>query len=204
MTALWNIRFALCAALTLIAPARVLGTHHARVKEAVSKSIAVLQTSQDQGKIPCVSCHHQSLPLAVYSSARLRGVPVDEERVRKHSGATFRMLSGYDFALQMPLDAFGFGYGLLVIEDAGIDTGLTARSLRGDSPRTSTRTGIGAQTTYARPTPTARSRARRSRFVRSLVTSRRPITSTSESGSREHAGGSPNRILLRRKTARFD
>ena len=116
-------------AIFAIVPACAREINDTRVTEAVSRSIAALQRSQDQWKIPCMSCHHHGVPLVLYQSARLHGVKVNEESVRAFSVKTFRMLSGYEMALQMPLDAFGIGYGLLAIENAGINAGITAEIL---------------------------------------------------------------------------
>ncbi len=65
-----------------------------RVKEAVEKSLALLQRSGAQftRMSGCYSCHHQSLPQMALGAARTRGLQLDEPAARLQTDATVTVL----------------------------------------------------------------------------------------------------------------
>jgi hypothetical protein len=83
-------RIGVCAFTALFVSGVVAATSHqdestVRVRSAVTKSIALLQTSghawvEEAG---CASCHHQSLPALTFALARARGFTVDDRMSRE-------------------------------------------------------------------------------------------------------------------------
>src|SRR5581483_6317998 len=58
----------------------------ARVKEAVARALPLIQkgAAGHMEHRTCFACHHQALPLLALTTARSRGLAIDEEEVRKH------------------------------------------------------------------------------------------------------------------------
>ena len=53
----------------------------ARIREAATKAVAMIQKSQKSwySKQSCFSCHQQVLPALAFRAAREHGIPVDEQ-----------------------------------------------------------------------------------------------------------------------------
>jgi hypothetical protein len=100
------------------------------VREAAERTLTLLEKTGAEWKVPCVSCHHQSLAMIALDSARRHGLPVDEPAARAHVERTLKpMLTSVDAALGIPIDAFAMGYGLLAADAAGIKPNLVTSVL---------------------------------------------------------------------------
>jgi N-acyl-D-amino-acid deacylase len=122
-----NLRLkpAVCALFALVP---LLGTaappEELRVREAVSRTLSLLERTTVQWKAGCFSCHHQGLVMMAQDAARRRGMPADESAARDHAARTLAVLSSVDTAVQSPLDVIGHGYGLLAAKAQNIGRNL--------------------------------------------------------------------------------
>ncbi len=99
-----------------------------RVAAAAQKSVALLQNVAGQWKSPCLSCHHQSMPLLALEAARARGIAVNEAAAQAAAERTFRFLSDVDAAARIEhlIDpALSEGYALLGAHAAGVAPNLS-------------------------------------------------------------------------------
>jgi hypothetical protein len=100
----------------------------ARVIAKASRSVALLQKVAGQWKNPCLSCHHQAMPLIALESARLHGIPVQEQTAQAAAERTFRYLTDIDGAVRIDLlidPALFGGYSLIAAHAAGAGPSLT-------------------------------------------------------------------------------
>jgi ankyrin repeat protein len=100
----------------------------ARIISSAAKSVALLQNVAAQWKNPCISCHHQAMPLIALETARLHGIPVQEPAAQSVAERTFRYLNDIDVATRIdPLidPALFGGYSLLAAHAAGVSPSLT-------------------------------------------------------------------------------
>jgi ankyrin repeat protein len=101
----------------------------ARIQEATTKAVAVIQKSQKTwySKQNCFSCHQQVLPALAFRAAREHGIPVDEPAAHADAAAAFGYLSNLDRAVEYThiIDpAMDDGYGLLAANAAGLRPSL--------------------------------------------------------------------------------
>jgi hypothetical protein len=109
-------------ALCLVAAA-VAAT--AGVRESAEKTLALVEKTAVEWKIPCASCHHQGLGLLALDAARLRGFRVDEPAAQAMVARTIApLLQSVDGALDMTVDPFAFGYTMAAASTAGIQPNL--------------------------------------------------------------------------------
>ncbi len=123
------------SAVTLLAMAACGTIAHAgtvpdaRIREAASRTLVLLQKVGSDWKVQCVSCHHQSLPMMALQSARERGLPIDEQAARAHAAKTLApLLSSIDKAVQANFiidPPVSDGYALLTAHAAGVAPSLT-------------------------------------------------------------------------------
>ena len=88
-----NLRFVLL--LLGLGPAEAAGLDPAVVRQAVEKSVKLLQAAGPPffDKSGCISCHNQSLPAMAVGLARERGLTVNEPIARQTLKATLAVLS---------------------------------------------------------------------------------------------------------------
>lgn len=97
----------------------------ARVGEAATKAVAVLQNSQKvwYTKETCASCHQQVFPAMAFRAAREHGIRVDEPAALADAQAAFRFYSDLDRAVEYTYvidPALGDAYSLLGADAAGV------------------------------------------------------------------------------------
>ncbi len=103
----------------------------ARIREAATKAVAVIQSSQKNwfSKANCYSCHQQILPAWAFRAAREHGIPVDEKAARADAIAAFGFYSNLDRAVQWThiIDpALDDGWGLTAASAAGMRPNLSS------------------------------------------------------------------------------
>src|SRR5689334_22801496 len=106
------------------APARV-DADEGRVREAAEKTVELMQKTQGNWKVPCLSCHHQGLGFMALHEARRHGIAVDEAAAHAHAEKLFGQVSGVEGAVTVGLDSLGLGYGMAAARAAGIGPNLT-------------------------------------------------------------------------------
>jgi hypothetical protein len=89
----------------------------ARVRDAATKAVALIQKSQKgwYSKQSCFSCHQQVLPALAFRAAREHGMPVDEPAAHADAAGAFGFYANLDRAVQYThlIDpALSDGYGL--------------------------------------------------------------------------------------------
>jgi ankyrin repeat protein len=111
--------------LCSVAPAWAGDITLARMREAATKAVVVLQKSQKTWytKESCVSCHQQVFPAMAFRAAREHGIPVDEPAALADAQAGFSFYSNleraveYTYVIDPPL---GDGYPLIGADAAGV------------------------------------------------------------------------------------
>src|SRR3954453_21339869 len=58
------------------------------VRESTERTLALLEKTAAEWKVPCPSCHHQSLAMIALDSARRHGLGVDEPAAQVHVAKT--------------------------------------------------------------------------------------------------------------------
>jgi hypothetical protein len=114
--------------LIVAAALPALAASEASVRESAAKSVALLQKAAGQWRMPCVSCHHQSMPMLALEAARAHGLAVDEPAARAAAERAFKHFTDIDLAVQAHglIDpAVGDGYTLVGAHAAGVQPGLT-------------------------------------------------------------------------------
>src|SRR4051812_18715602 len=102
----------------------------ASVRESTERTLALLEKTAAEWKVPCLSCHHQSLAMIALGSARRHGLPVNEPAAQAHVAKTLKpFLTSVDGVLGIPIDAFAMGYGLIAADSAGIQPNLVTSVL---------------------------------------------------------------------------
>ena len=101
----------------------------ARIREAATKAVALIQSSQKSwpSKESCYSCHQQMLPAIAFRAAREHGIPVDEPAAHADAAFAFGFYSNLDRAVQYThiIDpAMDDGYGLMAADAAGVRPSL--------------------------------------------------------------------------------
>src|SRR5579863_9930042 len=101
----------------------------ARVQEAATKAVAVIQKSQKTwySKQSCVSCHQQILPALAFQAAREHGIVVDEKAAHADAAAAFGYFSKFDRAVEFThiIDpALDDGYSMIAANAAGLRPSL--------------------------------------------------------------------------------
>ena len=100
---------------------------NALIRDAVTKSIALMQHSSDaflQNRRTCVSCHHQNLQGVALGWARDRGFAIDEPSAgriidRQLDTWSRRVNAAYEMDRPMPVPPQLLGYGLLGLSALG-------------------------------------------------------------------------------------
>ncbi len=110
----------------------VEGAAHANARAAATKAIALLQRSITtwEAERTCASCHHQHLPLALFKTARQRGVVFDVAAVTATATRMARPAANLDFAVQavMQIDpSLDTGSWLNSITDVGVSHTLATQ-----------------------------------------------------------------------------
>lgn len=100
-----------------------------RIREAATKAVALIQTSQKDwyNKQSCSSCHQQVLPALAFRAAREHGIRVDEDLAHADAVKSFGYFSNLDRAVQYThvIDpALDTGQQLIAAEAAGIRPSL--------------------------------------------------------------------------------
>jgi ankyrin repeat protein len=101
----------------------------ARIREAATKAVAVIQQSQKgwSSKQSCFSCHQQVLPALAFRAARQHGIAVDEAAAHADAANAFGFYANLDRAVQYThvIDpALDDGYGLMAADAVGIHPSL--------------------------------------------------------------------------------
>jgi hypothetical protein len=97
----------------------------ATVRETAERTLTLLEKTTAEWKVPCLSCHHQSLAMIALDSARRHGLAVNEPAAQAQVAKTLApMLTSVDAALGVPIDTFAMGYGLIAADGAGIQPNL--------------------------------------------------------------------------------
>ena len=104
-------------------------TSTARIQEAATKAIAIIQNSQKNwyARQSCFSCHQQVLPALAFRSAREHGIPVDEPAAHADAAAAFGFYSNLERAVEYShiIDpSLSDGNGLLGANAAGVRPSL--------------------------------------------------------------------------------
>lgn len=66
----------------------------ARIRDAATKAVALIQSSQKSwpSKASCYSCHQQVLPALAFRAAREHGIPVDEPAAHANAANAFGLM----------------------------------------------------------------------------------------------------------------
>ncbi|MBM3763172.1 MAG: hypothetical protein FJW36_23375 [Acidobacteria bacterium] len=72
-----------------------------QIRASATKAVAMIQKVNAQWKLPCFSCHHQTLGDMAIASARLRGIAVDEKLALQSATKTYRRLLDIDGAIRV-------------------------------------------------------------------------------------------------------
>ncbi len=90
---------------------------------SASRAVSLLQKVAGQWRSPCLSCHHQTMPMLALQSARTHGLPVDEAAAKQAAERTFKSLANFDSVAQVRglIDpALSEGYTLAGAHAAGV------------------------------------------------------------------------------------
>src|SRR5690349_18898636 len=65
------------------------------IRSAVERSLALLQKGATEYTVKrtCFSCHHQALPIVVFTAARARGFAIDEKELQRQLKFTAAFLA---------------------------------------------------------------------------------------------------------------
>jgi ankyrin repeat protein len=178
-------------------------TSTARIQEAATKAVAIIQKSQQNwyAKHSCFSCHQQVLPALAFRFAREHGVPVDESAAHADAAAAFGYFSNFERAVEYThiIDpALSDGYGMIAANSVGVRpsvvTAVYARLLaarqeadghwesaderppQSYSPFTATAISLHAIQLYAHPSQKADAQARAERARSWLLSHQPPAT----------------------------
>jgi hypothetical protein len=104
-------------------------TSAARIQEAATKAVAIIQKSQKgwYTKERCFSCHQQVLPALAFRVAREHGIAVDEQAAHADAAAAFNYFSDFERAVEYThiIDpALSDGYGMIAANAAGLRPSL--------------------------------------------------------------------------------
>src|SRR5271168_970331 len=74
----------------------------ARIQEAATKAVAIIQKSQKNwyAKQSCFSCHQQVLPAVAFRLAGEHGIPVDEQAAHADAAGAFGFYSNLERAVE--------------------------------------------------------------------------------------------------------
>jgi ankyrin repeat protein len=116
-------------AVVCIAPLCARDTTPEQTRQAATKALAVIQSSQKNWytKQSCVSCHQQVFPAFAFRAAREHGIPFDEQAAHADASATFSFYSDLARAVEYThvIDpALGDGYPLIGAYAAGVRPNL--------------------------------------------------------------------------------
>lgn len=162
----------------------------ARIREAATKAVAVIQKSQKNwySKQSCVSCHQQVFPALAFRVAREHGIAVDEQSAHADAASAFGYFSDLERAVEYThvIDpALNDGYALVAAHAAGMKPslvtavyarliavrqeadghweGMDERPPQAYSPFTATTISLRAVQLYAHPSLKADTEARAAR-----------------------------------------
>jgi ankyrin repeat protein len=104
-------------------------TSAARIQEATTKAVSVIQKSQKTWytKQSCVSCHQQIFPALAFRAAREHGIAVDEQAAHADAAAAFGYFSNFERAVEYThiIDpALDDGYSMFAANAAGLRPSL--------------------------------------------------------------------------------
>ncbi len=108
----------------------------ARIQEAATKAVAIIQQSQKgwYTKQSCASCHQQILPALAFRAAREHGIPVDEKAAHADAAAAFGHFADFERAVERShiIDpGMDDAFEMIAANAAGVRPGLaTAASAR--------------------------------------------------------------------------
>jgi ankyrin repeat protein len=105
------------------------GDTSARIQEAATKAVAIIQKSQKgwYTKERCFSCHQQVLPALAFRFAREHGIAVDEMAAHADAAAAFGYFSNFERAVEYThiIDpALSDSYGLIAANAVGVRPSL--------------------------------------------------------------------------------
>ena len=105
------------------------GDETARIRDAATKAVAIIQSSQKSwpSKQSCYSCHQQILPSLAFRAARQHGIPVDETAAHADAAFAFGFYSNLDRAVQNTFvidPALDDGWGLVAADADGVRPNL--------------------------------------------------------------------------------
>lgn len=103
-----------------------------RVRTAAAKAIALMEKTNANWNVPCLSCHNQAMAGISFSVAREHGLPVDEQAAKKHIGKVFGpYYSDFDSViqgLQIIDPGMAESYALIAAAHSGIRNASTRAS----------------------------------------------------------------------------
>ena len=113
----------------LVSSAWAGDTSTARIQEAATKAVALIQKSQKNwyAKESCFSCHQQVFPALAFRVAREHGIAVDEAAAHADAADAFGYFSKFERAVEYTniIDpALSDGYGMLAANAAGVRPSL--------------------------------------------------------------------------------
>ena len=116
-------------AACLVSVAWAGDTSSARIQEAATRAVAIIQKSQQSwyAKQSCFSCHQQVFPALAFRFAREHGIPVDEPEALADAAAAFGYFSKFERAVEFShvIDpGLADGYGLIAADSAGVRPSL--------------------------------------------------------------------------------
>jgi hypothetical protein len=91
-----------CLILCSVSFLRAGDTSTARIQNAATKAVALIQKSQKTryAKASCFSCHQQLFPAIAFRYAREHGIPVDEKAAHDDAAAAFGFYSNLERAVE--------------------------------------------------------------------------------------------------------
>lgn len=72
-----------------------------QIRVATTKAVSMIQKVNAQWKLPCLSCHYQTLGDMAIASARARGLAVNEKLALQSATKTYRRLLDLDSAVRI-------------------------------------------------------------------------------------------------------
>jgi len=117
------------AVLCSISVVQAGDTSAARIQEAATKAVSLIQKSQKSwyAKQRCVSCHQQVFPALAFRTAHEHGIPVDEQAAHADAAAAFGYFSKFERAVEYThlIDpGLSDGYAMIGAHAAGMRPSL--------------------------------------------------------------------------------
>ncbi|MDR3619622.1 MAG: amidohydrolase family protein [Paludisphaera borealis] len=125
----------LTVVLALVVPASAAGPPHDRVKEAVTKGLALVQKAASNYPThrDCFACHHQTLPMLATVKAHDAGVSADETLLQAQAEFTLESFVEKRSAMKAGKGVGGgamtVGYGLWTLDIGGLEADETTDAM---------------------------------------------------------------------------